>query len=179
LSPPIASSSLTAPDWEAIAQDYCKRILSVDELCVLHGISTDRLYRRITVEGWPRRRKPNKFSASRARASTESMPNRLLRALDMKMTELEKRMAATGEPLTAADCERNVRTLNTLVGLFEKLKNQAVADATGGRKSAGADGENRLLQDADELRRQLAERLQRLGRETGAEAPVGEGDAQD
>lgn len=173
MSPPTVSSRLD-PDWEAIAQDYRKRVLFVDELCVLHGISQKRLYRRINEEGWPRRRAPNKFSPSRVKSSTASMPNRLLRALDMKMTELEKRMAATAEPLSAADCERNVRTLNTLVGLFEKLKKQAVDDETGERKSASAD----VDRGADELRRQLAERLHRLGSAAGFDASAGEGSAQ-
>ena len=98
------------------------------------------------------------------------MPNRLLRALDMKMTQLENRMAANAEPASAADFERNVRTLNTLVGLFEKLKKQAETDAA---DTKNADGEKSALQDADELRRQLAERLKRLSCSQGIVAEGG------
>lgn len=167
---PLLASTNPAPDWQAIAQDYGERVLSVMEICILHDISHKRLYERINDEGWPRRRRPNKFSASRAQASTADMPNRLLRALDMKMTELENRMATNAEPASAADFERNVRTLNTLVGLFEKLKKQAETDAA---DTKNADGEKSALQDADELRRQLAERLKRLSFSQGIVAEGG------
>lgn len=81
------------------------------------------------------------------------------------MTELENRMIASTELPTAADCERNVRTLNTLVGLFEKLKKQAASDGAMQTKAAmHMDGDQPGLPDADMLRRQLAERLNRLDR---------------
>ena len=159
MSPPPTNP---APDWQAIAQDYGDGALCVKEICLLHNISHKRLYDRIENEGWPRRRRPNRFSANRARASAADMPNRLLRALDMKMTELEKRMTAKTEPASDAEFERNIRTINTLAGLFEKLKKQAAADVANAK---GADGGSLGRQDADELRRQLAERLTRLSGE--------------
>ena len=152
----------TEPDWQAVAQDYGNRVLSVKEICALHDIGAKRLYRRINDEGWPKRRKPNKYSANRLLASTANMPNRLLRALDMKMTELENRMTANTETLSAADCERNARTLNTLVGLFEKLKKQAALDLAREQKESGGTAGSVRSRDADKLRRELAERLQRL-----------------
>lgn len=164
---PSLTSTNPAPDWQAIAQDYAERLLSVEEICLLHDIGPKRLYQRIKDEGWPGRRKPNKYSANRVLASAADMPNRLLRALDMKMTELENRMAAGTEPPTAADCERNARTLNTLVGLFEKLRKQAALDQAPGQKASGGAVSPAGARDADELRRELAERLQRLNRGAG------------
>ena len=81
------------------------------------------------------------------------------------MTDFETRMtqAATGAvPTTAADSERDARTLNTLVRLFDKLKGfgaKATARSGGATKgrSAGKD-----IHDADRFRNDLAQRLERL-----------------
>jgi hypothetical protein len=161
--PPTSANH--APDWRAIEQDYGERVLSVNEICALHGIHLKQLYKHIADQGWSRRRKPSKVFTNRPLISTNDMPNRLLRALDLKMTELENRMTASTELPSAADCERNVRTLNTLVGLFEKLKKQAASDtATQTKAVTGQEGNQAAPRDADQLRRELAERLHQLGR---------------
>ncbi len=100
-------------------------------------------------------------------SSAEHMPNRLLRALDLKMTELENCMTANADAPSAADCERNVRTLNTLVGLFEKLKKQDMLDK---KALHSANSGSAAAPDADTLRRELLERLQRLNRGKAGEA---------
>ncbi len=93
------------------------------------------------------------------------MAERLLIALDQKMTEFENRMAQGGIT-TAADSERDARTLNTLVRLFEKLKgfgSKAEAEsktATAPAQTSTSAGKN--AHDTDTLRHDLAERLEKL-----------------
>ncbi|MEJ2125358.1 MAG: hypothetical protein P8Y47_11290 [Alphaproteobacteria bacterium] len=177
-------------DWDAIARDYAAGALTITEICTLHSVSPSALYSRANKLRWKKRngrdapkratnasgkRAPKaaaKSSACKRRAKQPpDLTQRLLTALDQKMTEFETRMAE-GAPLSAADSERDARTLNTLVRLFDKLK-------TFGEKTAGAEKSASLTasaanqpspsgtdaHDADRLRHELAQRLERLGRE--------------
>jgi predicted DNA-binding transcriptional regulator AlpA len=171
---PSPDSPSVEPDWQAVAHDYSARILSVREICVLHDINLKQLYERIADEAWPRRRRLKRVAVRRVLASGANMPHRLLRALDMKMTELETYMATNTETSSPADFERNVRTLNTLAGLFEKLKKQAYLDQAGEQKGSGVDIGSAGSRDADTLRRELAERLQRLNHGAGLVAEDGQ-----
>lgn len=140
------------------------------EICAVHGISPPALYYQIKRNGWPLRRPltppPRKKRSSRGgrKSGNATMARRLLTALDQKMTEFENRIA---EPTTSADSERDARTLNTLVRLFDKLtalgdkrsaarKNAASAKASA-NSTAGKDAH-----DADRLRLDLARRLEKL-----------------
>ncbi len=150
-------------DWAVIAHDYASGALTVAEICTLHGVSASMLYRRAAQEGWQMRHKP--ASATRGREDGNRMAARLLFALDQKMTEFENRMAQGGVA-TAADSERDARTLNTLVRLFEKLKGFGGKGETDAKTAAApahtstSAGEH--AHDADRLRNDLAQRLEKL-----------------
>jgi hypothetical protein len=157
------SAPLQEPDWRAVARDYRARILSVREICALHGIGLTKLYNQVELQGWPKRQKNLRPTPLQQRKLETDMSQRLLGALVMKLTELENRMKSTTETSSAADCERDARTLNTLVRLFEKLKSNAEADASGDSKtvsSTNPTGQNK--RDADCIRKDLTRRLTRL-----------------
>jgi hypothetical protein len=93
------------------------------------------------------------------------MVKRLLRVLDNRLMLLETRMAQAAEPgeatQSAADAERDARSLNGLTRLYAKLIELDDAARAGGKgKTDKAKPE--ATDDADRLRRDLALRLQRL-----------------
>lgn len=81
---------------------------------------------------------------------------RLHAALDGKMKEIEERLAS-GEGLSAADSERDARTLTSLARLYEKLSELESAGLKADQQEA-ADGER----NADAIRDEIASRLERL-----------------
>jgi hypothetical protein len=91
---------------------------------------------------------------------------RLLEALDKRLVHLEKRMApdAEGEPTqSAADAERDARTLSGLARLYAKLVElDDSASAKGKPDQDKSVTKPEATDDADRLRRDLAVRLQRL-----------------
>jgi hypothetical protein len=83
-----------------------------------------------------------------------------MRALDRKMTAFENRLAESDA--SPADSERDARTLNTLVRLFDKLKSldeKALRRLPAATVSTPAAKE---AIDADSIRHSLAQRLERL-----------------
>ena len=89
---------------------------------------------------------------------------RLYAALDQKMREIENRIErashAESETLSAADCERDARTLTTLAKLYEKIcELEGVPDA--GAKDEHVSQEEQQI-NADRFRSNIAERLTRM-----------------
>jgi hypothetical protein len=138
-------------------------------------VSPSAIGRRKKAEKWVRAVPLRKQQGSRAQETDGERPTerrramvrRLLDALDKRLTLLEARMAQDGElgvaGQSAADAERDARTLTGLGRLYAKLvelDDAARADA------CGKTGKSRTLaetsDDADRLRRDLALRLQRL-----------------
>lgn len=149
--------------WAAIARDYAAGALTVAEICTLHNVSASALYRRAAQEGWKMRRETG--TASSGRTQGAGLADRLLIALDQKMTEFENRMTQGGGA-TAADSERDARTLNTLVRLFDKLKGFGTKGEADGKAAASlphaATAAGKDAHDADRLRHDLAQRLEKL-----------------
>jgi hypothetical protein len=168
---PPANSASTR-DWDAIAHDYAASALTVPDICALHNVSRADLYNRANLDGWIKRSAArraaiattvHRLPPSRPVKGGAALARRMLTALDHKMTEFETRMtaqaAAGSSATTAADSERDARTLNTLVRLFDKLKGfGAKASASkAGSRTAGKDSH-----DADRFRNDLARRLENL-----------------
>lgn len=170
-----ATGSVTADgvDWEAVRDDYLYGGMAQRRIAWKHGISAARLRTRRVAEGWervapcvplPTRRvtprdgePPTPTQQKRAR-----LIKRLYTLLDGKMATLETRMAEGKEgPHNAADAERDMRTITTMMQFYTKLvaMDDAARAADGATRRDGA----RTDDDADRLRRDLAERLARLG----------------
>jgi len=146
-------------NWAAIAHDYAENALTVTELCALHSLPLSALYQRIKVEGWVKRSTLSSVGA----AARGDLAQRMLLALDHKMTRFETRMRrAAPANATAADSERDARTLGTLVRLFDKLKGfgAKTAPSRGGPAAGSSAGKD--FHDADSLRHDLARRLEGL-----------------
>lgn len=137
-------------DWEAIAQDYANRQLTVTVICEMHGLRRDQLYSRIRREGWVPRSEAF-GAAKRGRKRQPSLSRRFLLALESRLAEYERRLGDTG---SAADAERDARTLNILVKLHETLKAPPPRGASPSTRGPA--------DDATALRLDLARRLERL-----------------
>lgn len=167
--PPAPPRFDDTPDWDAIEREYAANEVTVDGICAVHGITRWQLYHRARNYGWPLRRSSS--LAARHRIQTE-FAHRLMTALDLKMTQFENRIAEAG---SAADSERDARTLNTLVRLFEKLKGLSAPAAKTGvrvatlvrRAPTAAASTERRDYEADKLRNELAQRLERLRGQIG------------
>lgn len=163
---PSSLPNTTGADWVAVARDYAAGTLTVSEICALHAVSRSVFYRWRQREGVATRRtepKPLKRCIGR-----NVLAKRLLAALDQKMTEYETRLAE-GVPTSAADSERDARTLNTLVRLFDKLRDFDAKAATVPAKPSPASAAHAQAansetssHDADRLRHDLAQRLEKL-----------------
>jgi hypothetical protein len=158
--PPITRLSLRQRDWEALARDYAANELPIQELCALYGISQTALYNHIKARGRPLRSGLG-YQAKRKPRREENLAQRLLISLDEQMTQFESRRA-TDDAHTTADSERDARTLTSLVRLFDKLK--SLGEKQAGRRKAAtpAAPKGKAAHDADRLRQELAQRLEKL-----------------
>ncbi len=158
----------TGADWAAVAHDYAAGELTVAALCALHGVSKSALYRQAEIDGWakraPHRKRrrlvPRPLPNTGKRIRSKTLARRLLLALDHKMTDFETRIA--DGPATASDSERDARTLNTLVRLFEKLERFTGKRGSRTTAPAGSAATTKDTDDADRLRGELARRLETL-----------------
>ena len=148
--------------WAAVAQAYAAGELTVAEICAKYGITQKALYARAREQGWPRRRGPASGRKRKPGPGTarKALIARLYQALERKMSEFELRLSEGAQ--TAADNERDTRTLNTMVRLFERLS--ALDEKAGAASGGDAD----LNADARALREDLARRLDRLRADHGA-----------
>jgi hypothetical protein len=170
LPPDSSTDSIPTRDWDAIAHDYAASPLTVPDLCALHHISRAGLYNRANRDGWVkrsvlRRATPLQLTPPHRLRGKRRLARRMMTALGHKMTEFETRMAhaaASAAQPSAADSERDARTLGTLVRLFDKLKGiGTMASAkTGAARSSRTAGKD--IHDADRFRNDLARRLERL-----------------
>jgi hypothetical protein len=190
--------------WAEAFRLYSAGDLTLAAIADAIGVSVDRLRRRAKAEGWTRGRPESAERRAKvpARAAERGAPgrriakppadggadglpeggnvraavvNRLYRAIDTKLKRLESRMQS-GKTLTAADSERETRELGTMVRSFEKVTELA-ADLDRSRQPAGTGRRGDLsAADAERMRREIAERLERLaGRRNDPEGSGGAG----
>ncbi len=166
-------SSANAPrrapvDWAAIRQLYEAGEMTLAAIAEQHRVTTSALYRKRQAEDWlPRSssgkvrntRKPNKRSR---RTRQEPLLERLFKVVDRNLRLMERRMDSD-EPGTAADRERDTRTIGTLtrtIGKITELQAETdVAGDTAGRRRSRDINDNR---DTDALRLEIAERILKL-----------------
>lgn len=106
--------------------------------------------------------KPRRAAKRSQKARRGEVVQRLLEGLDQGLTQLEARMTPDGnskEPPSAADAERNSRTLSGLARLYAKL---VALDGEKKTREGSKAAKTEAGDDADKLRHDLALRLQRL-----------------
>jgi hypothetical protein len=174
-----------AIDWEKIKHDVIYGDWSLERIAEARGSSATTISKRAKREGWVRligtKRlrsgpKPRLPGAPRPKPKTQAqrrrseMVRRLFEVLDTKLKLLEERMAEAqaegAAPQSAADTERDVRSLNSLMQVYAKL---VALDEAASKDGKGSDTDAATRSDdADQLRRDLALRLERLNRERDA-----------
>ncbi|MDJ0514452.1 MAG: hypothetical protein QNJ62_13505 [Methyloceanibacter sp.] len=174
-TPPVRDDRVDATiDWEAVRYDYLHSGMSEARIAWKHGTSKETLRRRKHAGGWqrvaplvrlPTRRLPpgKGLPPTPTEKRRGRIVTRLYNLLDAKMSEIETRMAGSdGRPQSAAEAEREARSLNTLARLYEKLVEM---DEAKGARGEGGNAKTQIQDgaNADRLRRDLAGRLARLG----------------
>lgn len=174
--------------WADVRAAYADASVSLSQIAERFGLTRQRITARAKKEGWAarpvavRRRaaklareshEPDaaagnsaaaaKTSRRRAalptRGAQRALIGRLYRAISLKLEHMEVRMAS-GEIRSAQDEERESRALATLISNFEKVT-EAVAELD--RDKDGARDAGRVGTDAERMRREIADRLERLG----------------
>jgi len=104
----------------------------------------------------PARAAPARKAATRTRAKPNALVQRVYNTIDGELTKLEKQKG-----LTSQDRERASRALSQMVNALEKaVEMQRVMTK---RKPTGGDAKSKeALAHAENLRREIAERLERL-----------------
>ena len=168
-------------DWEAIKHAVVDGDWSLQRIAEAHGVGETTIRTRMHKEGWVRlvgtkplpsgRRAgapgvPREKRAKPKMFRRRQMVQRLFQVLDAKLTEIEKRMAAgqSGEATaSAADAERDARSLSALARLYAKLVELDEAAKQGGQGGT-QESAKETSEDADRLRQDLALRLKRVDR---------------
>jgi|GEM_PF-4299355 len=155
-------------DWDAVRHDFLYSGLSQRCIAAKHGTTADTLRKYMRAGGWQRSVPLQRRRTARGAAPTTTqtrrgrLVERLFEVLEAKIAAVEARMAETTDssaPPSAADIERDARSLNALAQLYAKLVALDTDNDRSGPTSPPKDGN-----DADRLRRELADRLARLDR---------------
>ncbi|MHA1523005.1 MAG: hypothetical protein ACTSY1_01215 [Alphaproteobacteria bacterium] len=164
------------PDWVAVEAGYRDGALTVGEVCRRHGVSQRALYRRARKYAWPLRRgeaetgppAPCKSpgATSHKPTSRQLLISRLFKTLETQMQSIEHRLNGQSGAVasSAADRERDARTLSALVRTMEKLceLESAAGPELQVAKAAQKNVEKdpaRFERDIEDLRQALARRI--------------------
>ena len=168
--------------WTEVRLAYTGSAEPLKAIAARFGLTPQRIGIKAKREGWTRfapagsaaakradaaqGQGPSRRTASRgprgalpSRSAQKAVIARLYRAITLKLEHMEMRMAS-GEARSAQDEERESRALATLISNFEKVT-EAVAELDRERDAVRAAG--RAGTDAERMRREIAERLERLG----------------
>lgn len=170
--------------WDEIARAWNDPEARVAAIAAHFGLSEARLKREAKARNWPRRgtlrRKPRKSgakapgpSSDRAKGKTVQMPKagapavkplglvkRVYNTIDKELSKLEAHKGASSQ-----DRERASRALSQMVSSLEKAveMQREITKEQGRTKAGGKDKE--ALKHAEDLRREIAERLEKLHRQ--------------
>jgi hypothetical protein len=165
-------------DWAGIKNAFIKSGVSRDRIGEAFGVSGSAVGQHAKKECWVREVPTRPLPCGRKPATGPRLPRdlspgerrkrrlleRLYKVLDGKMKTLEQRMRAPAPEggQSAADAERDARTLSALARLYAKL---VELDERASEQAKGSETEierSEAGQDADRFRRDLALRLERL-----------------
>lgn len=158
--------------WAAVRRAYDDPNATLSEIAARFALSRQRIVARAKKDGWPQRQPARKSGGTESgkvstrrqsslptRGAQRALIGRLYRAISTKLEHMEMRMAS-GEVRSAQDEERESRALATLINNFEKVT-EAVAELDQDKNRGAAAGS--VGADAERMRREIAERLERLG----------------
>lgn len=175
--------------WAEIARAWAESEESVASIAKRHRLFPARIYMRAKAEGWPSRassaaipQTPSRPADANSKGRKVTLPpsprapaaeaplaadvprevllRRLFAAIDLKLEQLEKRMSS-GKAVSAADSERQTRELNQMIRSFEMVTELA---RDRDNAASGSAATTVSASDAERMRREIAERLERLAR---------------
>jgi hypothetical protein len=147
-----------APDWAEIRRLYEERHdLHVTAICERMGVKITTLRWRARNHGWRLRREAVQ---AKAPARPRTVLDRLYKAIELKVKQLEDNMSQDG-PKSPADAERETRTIGSLIRNVEKVTElKGELDRTGAEPQLRS---QRLTpEDTERVCRELAERILRF-----------------
>jgi hypothetical protein len=165
--------------WTEIRCAYEAGDEPVAAVAARFGVSEGSIYRRARRDSWARRSKlrkrgttsgPRKGKSKGTKSGQSDYPagavppdtnliERLYKAMDAKLKQLEARMGADQE-ISAAESERETRELGSMIRSFEKVT--AFASANRGRDDKQRNKVRFDPGDTERMREEIAERLERL-----------------
>jgi hypothetical protein len=164
-------------DWAPVRDDFLYSGMAQRRIAWKYGMTENTLRQRRRAEGWERVVPVQRLPTHPRPALRDGEPptptakrrgrmvRRLFAVLDTKIAELEARMTGEDRAQSAADAERDARALTALARLYAKLVEMdegGAAAGAGGRAGTGSQRTEKDGDDADRLRRDLADRLARL-----------------
>jgi len=151
-----------------IGRLYGDRTLTLAEIGRRHNRSAASISQLARKHGWPMRRGEQR-AAQRSEARAR-LAAKLCKAVTRKLVQMEKAMKS-GE-LCPADCERDAKSIVSMVGSMEKVL-ATVPDANEERQPESASAgpsEGSGTGEAERLHREIMERFERIQRRRNAEA---------
>ena len=118
------------PDWAAAEKLVRRGGVPYDAICARFGIPRKEFDARRKAEGWKRKLVKTENTAQTIR--------RLKDLLHKRLADLEGQLAAIGADVSAAESEREIKSMNTLVRTLEKvLELERKHSASAKRRSGG------------------------------------------
>lgn len=162
--------------WQEIERAYCHTDERITDIAERFSIDASAIHKRAKKQGWPRRRATHDMTAAR-----DAVAMQLYRRMSQRLTQMELGSEAAGERPAADDPDE--RMLTHLIRQFEKLtgldgisqreratagRKQHSARQRAGGKAANAgrsvvpEQQHAPPLDAECMRREIVERLERL-----------------
>lgn len=146
-------------DWQAVRQLYEDRAEPIGKAAKLAGMSPAQLSRYAKDNGWALRTvKRDAATGAAAAKKPGELVKRVYATIDGELNKLEKQKG-----LTSQDRERASRALSQMVNSLEKAIDMQ-REMTKRQAKGSAKKDKEALAHAEDIRREIAERLERLGR---------------
>jgi hypothetical protein len=164
------------PAWAHVRARYEQDQETVAAIAADVGLTSIALAMIAKKEGWKLRGKARLAPAAAAKPKGESTAatiKRLKDILQSRLTQLETEIKELGEDVDKLTSERQIRATHVLVRTIEKVMDLERKDRLRKRKAAFA-----FRYFDRQQREQLADKIDRLGREWAGQVPVTEAAAQ-
>lgn len=155
-------------DWDLVAALYTDHSIPLKEIGRRCGVPASTIAGKAFRESWPPRKGRRKYKPhAKGQPTYRVLLARLFRALERQMREIEERLEpenGKSPERTAAERERDARTLAQLTRTLEKWRELQREAAQAALAAAGAD-ERGEIPDTETRRADLERRLARLAGE--------------
>lgn len=154
-----ADKAVTAAAWAKAEQQYADRSVKVSDIARALGMSSMALSSEAKKRGWPLRTAARLELAAKNSPAPMVLVRRVYNTIDGELTKLENQKGATSQ-----DRERASRALSQMVNSLEKaIEMQREMTRVLTKRNGAKDKE--ALAHAEDLRREITERLERFQRQ--------------